>query len=61
MSVFALAGSTLPCSRVVRLRAALLLVDRSVVNLAHHQSDHEGVNAGNGAACVVSGDGDGCS
>ena len=37
----------------------LLLVARSVVNLAHHQGDHERVNAGNGAACGVSGDGDG--
>lgn len=41
--------------------AVLLLVDRSVVNLAHHQNDHEGVNAGNGAACGVSRDGDGGS
>lgn len=40
--------------------AALLLVARPVVNFAHHQSDEEGVNAGNGSACVVSGDGDGC-
>lgn len=41
--------------------AVLLLVARSVVNLAHHESHHERVNAGNGAACVVSGDGDGRS
>ena len=50
-------------SRGVRLRGSgwrlLLLVDRSVVNLAHHESDEEGVNAGDGAACVVSRDGDG--
>lgn len=39
----------------------LLLVARSVVNLAHHQSHHERVNAGNGAACGVSRDGDGGS
>ena len=41
--------------------AVLLLVARSVVNLAHHECHHERVNAGNGAACVVSGDGDGRS
>lgn len=39
----------------------LLLAARSVVNLTHHECHHEGVNAGNGAACVVSGDGDGRS
>lgn len=39
----------------------LLLVARSVVNLAHHQSHHERVNAGNGASGGVSRDSDGRS
>ena len=41
--------------------ATLLLVVRAVVNLAHHESDEERVNAGNVASCGVSGDGDDCS
>lgn len=59
MGVFTLAGCGVPCSaRHSLTRVALLLVACAIVNLAHHQSDHERVNAGNGASGGVSRDGD---
>ena len=38
----------------------LLLAFCAVVNLAHHESDHECVDAGDAAVVCMAGDGDGC-